>query len=132
MRLGKCHQHSGIVGGPQDLGEAQVRARLAAVVVRVNEVDAELLHPQHRLLRTLVRRGGGAHLCIVEGNRREIDPASIEIEIAAVDPEFAEAEPLGIRCVDDPVARHQGQAEPVLVLGSDDVPELLRVPLRGE
>ena len=51
VRLGEGDEHPHVVRGPQDLREAQVGARLAAVVVRVDEVDAEALQAQQALLR---------------------------------------------------------------------------------
>ena len=50
VRLRQRHQHPRVVRRAQDLREAQVRAGLAAVVVRVDEVDAETLEAQEALL----------------------------------------------------------------------------------
>ncbi len=45
--LGEGHQHADVVGGAEDLLEAEMGAGLAAVVVGVDEVDAEALEALH-------------------------------------------------------------------------------------
>ena len=92
MRLGERDEHAHVVGGPQDLREAQVRARLAAVVVRVDEVDAEALQPQQALLRRLVGRRRGADWALSSGTAERKMRRAVEVEVAAVDPELAEPE----------------------------------------
>ncbi len=51
MRLGERHQHAHVVGRPEDLAVAQVRARIAIIVVRVHKVDTQALEPLERLAR---------------------------------------------------------------------------------
>ena len=92
MRLGERDEHAHVVGGPQDLGEAQVRARLAAVVVGVNHVDAEALEPLQALAARLVTGQRGADQGIVERDGGQEDARAVQVEVAAVDPELAEPE----------------------------------------
>jgi len=49
--LGEGDEHAHIVGGAQDLREAQVRPWLAAIVVGIDEVDAQALEPLQGLPR---------------------------------------------------------------------------------
>ena len=93
VRLREADEHPRIVGGPQDLREAEVRPGLAAVVVRVDEVDAEAAHPLHRLAGRLVRRRPRPDLAVVDRHGGEIEPGAVQVEVLTVDPEFAEAEP---------------------------------------
>ena len=51
VRLRERHEHPHVVRRPQDLREAHVGTRLAAIVVRVDEVDAEALEALHGLPR---------------------------------------------------------------------------------
>ena len=75
MRLRERDEHAHVVGGPQDLREAQVRAGLAAVVVGVDEVDAEALEPLQALAGRRVAGQRGADLGVVERNGGEEDAA---------------------------------------------------------
>ena len=56
MRLRQRHQYPRVVRGAQDFREAQVRAGLAAVVVRVHKVDPKTLEAQEALLGRCVGR----------------------------------------------------------------------------
>ena len=71
VRLRQRHQHPRVIRRAQDLREAQVRARLAAVVVGVNEIDPETLEAQQALLGRLVGRQRGAHLGVVQRHQRQ-------------------------------------------------------------
>ena len=42
----------------------------------------------------LGRIGGSADLGVVQWNRRQVDASAVQVEVPAVDPEFAEAKPL--------------------------------------
>ena len=52
-----------------------------------------LLQPQQALLRPLVAGRRGAHLGVVQRQGGEEDARAVEVEVAAVNPELAEAEP---------------------------------------
>src|SRR5256885_14297100 len=89
MRLSERDQHAHIVSGPKDLLEAQVRARLAIVIVRVNEIDPDPLEALQRFAGGGISRHAGANLRIVDRNGAEEDPRSIENKIPSVDPKLA-------------------------------------------
>src|SRR5262245_7175123 len=95
MRLRERDEHPFIVGRPENFGEAQMRARLAPVVVSVDEVDAKILEPFETLLGTLVSRPGGANLRVVERDRTQENATAVQIEVASVDPELTESETFG-------------------------------------
>ena len=133
MRLGEGHQHPHVVGGPQNLLEAEVRARLAAVVVRVDEVDADPLQPQQALLGPLVAGRRSAHLGIVQRQGREEDSGAVEVEVPAVDPQLAETETHrqgGVQHVVSVVGQRDGRL--VGMLRRVEVPELLGLPALGQ
>src|SRR5262249_36944494 len=94
-------------GRPEHFLEADVGARLTAVVVGVDEVDAEALEPPEGLDRALVVRGAGADLGVVERDGRELDAGAVQVEVAAVNPELAEPEPDGEVSVEDFVLRSE-------------------------
>ena len=89
VRLRQRHQHPQVVGGPQDFLKSQVRARLATVVVRVHKVDAKALQAFQALSGSVVRGQGGPDLRVVQRHRTQEDAAPIQVEIPALDPEFA-------------------------------------------
>jgi hypothetical protein len=93
VRLRESHQHPGVVRRPQDLGETEVRPRLATVVVGVDEVDPEAFQPLEALAGGRIVGERGAHLRVVQRHHREMDPAAVQEEIPALDPELAEPEP---------------------------------------
>ena len=133
VRLREGDEHPHVVRRPQDLREAQVRARLAAVVVRVDEVDAEALEPQQALPRRLVVRQRGPDLGIVQRHGGEEDAGAVEVEVPAVDPELAEAEAHGMAGVQHLAPGvQQRELQVVHVLRRMEVPELLGLPLLGE
>ncbi len=92
MRLRERHEHPGVVSRPQNLREAQVRAGLAIVVVRINEVDPDALEALQTFPRTVVARERGAHLRVVQRHGAQENATAVQIEVAAIDPEFAKAE----------------------------------------
>jgi len=93
MRLRERDQHADIVRCPEDLLETQVGARLAAVVVGVDAVDPEALESFEALAGGPISGQGGADLGIVQGQGGEEKSGAVEIEVPALDPELAEAEP---------------------------------------
>ena len=133
VRLGEGHQHSFVVGGPQHLLEADMRARFAAVVVRVDEVDPEALEALQGRPGAVVTGRGGAELAVVERDGRQVQTRAVQVEIPPVDPELAEPEADGQgRIQDRPAGVEQREAEVVLVLGRVSVPELLGPPVLGD
>ena len=66
VRLREGDQHAEVVGGTEDFGKAQVVTRLAAVIVRINEVDAEALEAANAFLCTVVCRPGRTDLSVIE------------------------------------------------------------------
>ncbi len=94
VRLSEAHEHAHIVRRAENFRKTQVGARLATVVVRVNVVDAETLEPFQALAGGGVGGQGRAHLRIVQRNGRKKNSRAVEVEIAAINPEFAESEPL--------------------------------------
>jgi len=133
MGLGEGHEHPHVVGRTEDLLEAQVRPRLAAVIVGVDEVDADPLQAEQALLGPGVAGRQRAHLGVVQRQGREEDPRAVEVEIPSVDPELAEAE----------ADRKGGVEEALPVVGQRDghfvdvlrrveVPEPLGLPLVGQ
>ena len=133
MRLRERHEHSHVVRGPQDLGKTQMRARFAAVVVSVDEVDSKAPEALHALAGGLVVRQGGADLGIVERHSRQKDASAVEIEVPTVDPEFPETEPHGPGGVQHRVvAIHERDFETVLIEGRMDIPEPVRHPFLGK
>ena len=71
-----------------------MRARLASVVVRVNIIDPETLEAFEALAGGGVGGQRGADLRIVERDRRKKNARAVEVEVPAIDPEFAVTEPL--------------------------------------
>ena len=70
VRLGERDEHAHVVRRPEDLREAQVGAGLAAVVVRVDEVDAEALEPLQALAGRVVAGQRRADLRRCRAGRR--------------------------------------------------------------
>src|SRR5439155_9463403 len=70
-------------------------ARLAVVIVRVNEVDPEGLQALQGLPGACVIRQPGPDLGIVQGDRGQEDATAVQEEVPAVDPELAKAEAHG-------------------------------------
>ena len=99
MGLRERHQHAGVVRRAQDFGETQMRAWFATVIVRIDKVDAEALEAQQALLRRRVGRRRGPDLRVVEGHQGQVKPRAVEVEVAALNPEFAETERCGRRRV---------------------------------
>src|SRR5262245_59221424 len=108
-----------------------MRAGLAPVVVGVDEVDAEALESPECFDRPLVARGAGADLGVVERDGRELDARAVEVEVAAVDPELAEAEPDGEAGVQRLAGRDERDGRLAGVARRVDVPECLRLPRLG-
>jgi hypothetical protein len=59
VRLRQRHEHAHVVRGPQHFRETDMRAGLAAIVVGVDEVDAEALEALQGFPSALVGRGPG-------------------------------------------------------------------------
>ena len=57
VRLGEGDEHADVVRGPEDLREAQMGTRLAAIVVSVDEVDAEAFESLQAFAHGLVTGG---------------------------------------------------------------------------
>jgi hypothetical protein len=133
VRLGEGHQHPHVVGRPQDFGEAQVRAGLAAVVVRVDEIDPEALEPLQALAGPRVCRPRGTDLGVVQRHGRQEDAAAVQEEVPPVDPELAEAEARRQGDVQDlSSGLLQRQAQLIRVGGSVQVPESIGFPRGGK
>ena len=71
MRLGERDEHAHVVRGAQNLRKTQVRARLTAIVVSVDAVDADAFEAQQALLRRRVSRRRGPDLGIVKRDAGE-------------------------------------------------------------
>ena len=67
MRLGERDQHASVIGGAQHFGVLEVRARLAAVVVGVNHIDAEGLESLEGLASGIVSGLGSAYRALSSG-----------------------------------------------------------------
>src|SRR5262249_1696288 len=113
--------------------KADVRARLATVVMGVDEVDTEALQAFHGFARALVRRRAGADLGVVQRDGREVDARAIEEEIPAIDPELAEPEAHGIASIHH-ISVHLDKRDLCgqHVLWRVDVPEFLGFPFLGD
>ncbi|MHC4286356.1 MAG: hypothetical protein ACYSWZ_25825, partial [Planctomycetota bacterium] len=96
VRLRKGHEHSHIICCGQDLCKAQMCSRLAAVVVRIDEIDPEALKPLQTLPGCPVVRPGSSHLGIVQWNRGQKDAAAVQEEIPAVNPELTKTKTHGL------------------------------------
>ena len=66
VRLRQCDEHSNIVRGAQDFLEAEMRTRLAAIIVRIDEVDSDALEPLQAFPCAIVSRQRSAHLRVVQ------------------------------------------------------------------
>ena len=133
MRLRERDQHAHVVSGFEDLRKAQVRAWLAAVVVRVDEVDADVLESPQAFPGDIVAGPQSADLGVVQRQRRKKDPRAVEVEIPSFDPEFAEAERSPVAHVErfaGGIQQRDGQL--ILVLGGVDVPQFFRLPFLGQ
>ncbi len=73
-----------------------MRARLAAVVMSIDEIYPETLEPLHALASRTVVRQCGPDLSVVQRNGRQEDACAIQKEVAAVYPELAKTETLRI------------------------------------
>ncbi len=93
MRLRERDEHPYVVRGPQNLGKAQVRARIAAVVVGVDKVDADALETLEALAGGVVGGERRAHAGIIHRQGTKEDARAVEVEVPAVDPQLAEPEP---------------------------------------
>src|SRR5438477_13188089 len=98
-------------------------ARLTAVVVGIDEVDADALEPQETLPRPSIAGQRRANLRVIERHRREMNPAAIEIKILAVDPEFAAAEWRLKTIVQRVTALFQRQLHLILILRRMQIPQ---------
>ena len=94
MRLREGHQHPHVIRRPQDFREAEVRARFAAIVVGVDEVDAETLQALQAFPRARVGGPCRAHLGVVQRHARQENAAAVQDKVAALNPKFAESEAL--------------------------------------
>src|SRR5262245_54667482 len=99
--LGQRHEHPDVVGGPEYLRETDVRAGLAAVIMGVDEVNAETLEPPQRLPRSVIGRGPGAELGAVQRDGGEVDAGAVQVEVPAVDPKLPKPKQDGIRGVQE-------------------------------
>jgi hypothetical protein len=133
MRLGQGDEHPRVVRGPQDLLKAQVRARLAAVVVRVDEVDAEALETLQALAGRAVGGPRGADVGVIQRDGRQEDAGPVELEVAAFDPELAEPEGPVLGGIQHPAPRveqREAQGEPVA--RRMEIPEPIGLPGFGD
>src|SRR5206468_1089519 len=113
----------------QDLSETDMRAWFAAVVVGVDEVDAETPQTLHRFARRLVGRRSGADLGIVQRHSGEKKASTVEVEIAAVDPELAKADAHGVERIGNEVRLLlERDLDVERVLRGVKVPEFVRLP----
>ena len=67
MGLREGHQHPHVVRRAEDLLEAEVASRLAAIVMGVDEIDADPFQPQQALLGPVVAGRQGAHWALSTG-----------------------------------------------------------------
>src|SRR5262249_54378174 len=122
-----------IVRGSQYFLKAQVCAGLTAIVVRVDKVDPEALKAIEALAGGAVGGQCGAHLGIVQWQRRKKDAVAVQQEISAVNPELAETEahwPIHVQEFAGGVRKlGLGHAD---ILRSGSVPEKFRHPGFGE
>src|SRR5882757_8955151 len=110
-----------------------MRARLTAIVVGVNEIDPETFKALHALAGSLVSGERGADLSVVERNRGEKNARAVEVEVATINPEFAEPEAHGPANVEHLVRSiHERSLQVVFVLRRVDVPEFVGQPRLGE
>src|SRR6516225_5720124 len=106
-----------------------MRARFAAVIMRVDEVDSEALEVLHRRARCVIPGGQRSSLRVVDRQSRKVDARPVQIKVAAIDPEFAKPETLrrgNVKLLRAGV--EEGYDQPVLVLRRVDVPEIRRMP----
>ena len=133
VRLREGDEHPHVVRRPQDLREAQVRAGLAAVVVGVDEIDAEALEALQALAGGVIGGQRRSDLGVVQRQSAEKDAGAVEVEIPALDPELAKAEahrPADIQHPAPGVQQRDLQLQ--LVLRRVNVPELLGHPFLRE
>src|SRR3954471_18689533 len=88
MRLREGDQHAGVISCFEDFFKTEVVTGLAAVIVSVDEVDAETFET----LKTFAGAGVGgkcrADLGIIKGHSGKEKARAIKIEIAPVNPEL--------------------------------------------
>src|SRR5206468_9021794 len=103
--------------------KTDMRAGLASIVVRVDKVDAETFQALQGFARALVGRRPGAKLGIIQRHGGEVDACAVQVEVFAVDPEFAKAETHGVVDIPDVAARSlEGNVGSPHVRGRVDVP----------
>src|SRR5207244_930858 len=118
---------------PEDLRETQMRARLTAVVVSINEIDAKTLEPLHALFGAFVRRPGRANLRVVERDSTKEYPAAVQVKVTALNPDLAEPKAFGQGCVQNLAPGiHQREPEFIHILGRVGIPKLFGFPTFGE
>src|SRR5262249_26901440 len=105
MWLRKGDEHPNVVGGPEDLGKAEVRTRLAPVVVCIHEIDARSLQPRQSLLGPVVTGQRSIHLRVIQRYGTKEYAAGVEIEVTPIDPKLTEAKSLGQADIQHPVVR---------------------------
>src|SRR3990170_6704491 len=131
MRLGKRDEHTGVIRGPQNLAEVEMRTRRAAIVVRVDTIDAEALKAPHALLHLRIGRRSSS-TGVVQRYDVEENAAAIQIKIPAVNPELAEPEAHGKRGIQRfSSGRLQRQIYLIPILRGMDIPEFIGLPFLG-
>jgi len=101
--------------------------------VGVDEVDAEALEPLQALSGALVAGPRGADLGVVERDGGKVYTTSVEVEVAPLDPQLAEAKPGRVRGVGGLAARiEERQASRVGVPRRVQIPQPGGLPRGGE
>src|SRR5262245_36075094 len=94
-----------------------MRAGIAIIVVRVNEIDADALEALQTFARGVVGCERRANLRIVDRDGAQKDAAAVQIKIAAINPEFPKAK-AGLKITVEhsatPVAERNGNVIQVL------------------
>ncbi len=129
VRQGEAQQHPLVVRGPQYPIERDVRARRAAVVVRVGRVVTHPLQAPERFARSLVAGRGCVVLRGVQRRGYQVHGAAVQVEVMPLDPELPEPEPHGVIRIDQLAAFHQLHRHVILILRLVEVPEPGRPPL---
>jgi hypothetical protein len=100
--LRKCQEYTFIISRPQDIFEGPMCTRFAAIVVRVDEIDAEALKPLECRAGGFVTRRVRVALGVVEWNGGKVQASAVQVEISSFNPEFPEAEANRERCIENP------------------------------
>src|ERR1041384_433846 len=133
MRLRKGDEHSGVIGGAQGFGKAEMGSGFAPVVVGIDKVDAESSETGAGFADCVIGGQGCADFGVVERNGGKKYPLAVEVEVTAFNPELAEAEALVPACIQGVSAmieqRELGVAD---MVGCMDVPKLFWFPFLCE